>query len=47
MMEAFDTLTQLWWDQAEAATSLYPAELAEYRETNPVPRLAPLMRESF
>jgi hypothetical protein len=47
MMEAFDLATELWWSNAETATSLYPAELAEYRLANPVPHLSDFMKASF
>lgn len=47
MLAAFDLATEVWWDEAERVTSLYPAELAEYRKTNPPPHLADYMTSEF
>lgn len=45
MMDAYDTARELWMDEAERVTSLYPTELAEYRRQHPPPTLAEFMRQ--
>jgi hypothetical protein len=47
MMTAHDLAIQIWWDTAEAITSLYETELAEYRRNNPMPNLADFMPGAF
>lgn len=42
-MEAFDIAKRIWMDEAEAATSLYPTELAEYKRDHPMPQLKDFM----
>lgn len=44
MMSTFDLALEVWWLAAEAATSLYPAELAEYKLTHPMPQLGEFMK---
>jgi len=43
MMDAFDTARQMWWDEAERETSLYPTELAEWKKDHPMPNLREFM----
>jgi hypothetical protein len=43
MMDAFDIATRMWWDAAEAATSLYETELAEWKKDHPMPNLRDFM----
>ena len=45
MMDAYDTARQVWWDEAERVTSLYPTELAEYKRDNPAPLLRDFMKQ--
>lgn len=47
MMDAFDTAKELWWDAAEAATSLYATELAEWKKDHPMPRLRDFMGGTY
>lgn len=47
MMTAFDCATEYWRGVAEAVTSGYATELAEYRATNPPPHLADYMGGVF
>lgn len=47
MMTAFDCASEAWLDEAERVTSLYAAELAAYRKSNPPPRLAEYMSGEF
>jgi hypothetical protein len=47
MMEAFDLATEVWWNNAEAATLLYESEMAVYRQNNPVPHLSEFMKGTF
>jgi hypothetical protein len=47
MMSAFDTASHVWWDRAEAATSLYATELAEWKADHPMPQLGEYMKGVF
>jgi hypothetical protein len=47
MMSAFELAYEVWWNDAEAATSLYATELAEWRADNPVPQLGDYMKGTF
>ena len=38
-METYWAHAQAWWEHAEKATALYPAELTEYRRLHPRPTL--------
>jgi hypothetical protein len=47
MMTAFDCASEVWKDQAEAASNGHDTELAEYREHTPPPHLADYMKSEF
>jgi hypothetical protein len=47
MMTAYDCALEAWLNEAERVTSLYTAELAEYRKSNPPPHLADFMTGVF
>lgn len=46
-MTAHDLAIEAWWNVAEAVTSLYPAELSLYRQSNPMPNLGDFMSGAF
>lgn len=47
MMDAFDCAKEVWLNAAEAATRGYAAEMAEYKLTNPTPRLGEFMKGTY
>lgn len=47
MMAAFDCAKEVWLNAAEAATSLYPTELADYKREHPMPQLRDFMKGTF
>jgi hypothetical protein len=47
MMTAFDLALHVWWNSAEAESSLYETELAEYKAAHPQPQLGDYMKGDF
>lgn len=47
MMAAYDAAAHHWWNLAEAATRLYPAELEEFKRDKPMPQLGDFMKGTF
>jgi hypothetical protein len=47
MMDAFDLAKEVWLNAAEAATSLYATELAEYKKDHPMPQLKDFMAGQY
>lgn len=45
MMSAFDEASEVWKDQAEAASKGHATEMAEYKSEHPMPQLGQYMKE--